>query len=281
MAGFTKLHTTILDSSLWEAPWPIKGVWITMLAMADCQGEIMTSLPGLARRATVSVEDCERAINVFLSPDPFSRTPDSEGRRIEAVTGGWRLLNYLHYRMKGDPEDRRRQNREAQQRHRASAIVSNDQQQSAPSAEAEAEANADIKYSSNSQPRPKKRPAAVRSKSENSGGKTLDEILGDCKLAYWAMVDTFGGQSKNYSPVKTATLFVEAVKSHTAELILAKAQGLRASVEDAKFLPQLEKWLEGQGYLNPDSPASRRAASIKGSSRLDKATEDYKRGKNG
>ena len=156
MAGFTKLCSQILDSTIWETPWNIKGVWITMLAAADCNGEVLMPLPGLARRATVSLEECEQAIKLFQSPDPYSRTPDNEGRRIEVVDGGWRLLNYLHYRDERDPEERRRQNREAQQRHRAladvshghhrhraSADVSYGQHASAPSAKAEAEAEAE------------------------------------------------------------------------------------------------------------------------------------------
>jgi hypothetical protein len=33
-----------------------------------------------------------------------------------------------------------------------------------------------------------------------------------------------------------------------------KANALRKQVGDVKFLPQLEKWLSGQGYMNPDIP---------------------------
>ncbi|MCH7825028.1 MAG: conserved phage C-terminal domain-containing protein [Acidobacteria bacterium] len=60
----------------------------------------------------------EAAIERFSSPDPHSRTPDNDGRRIEAIDGGWVVLNYARYRARRDPEERRRQVREAVQRHR-------------------------------------------------------------------------------------------------------------------------------------------------------------------
>jgi hypothetical protein len=69
-----------------------------MLAIANRYGEVQASIPGLARIAAVSVDDCEAAINKFLAPDKYSRTPDDEGRRIEKIDGGWVLLNHAKYR---------------------------------------------------------------------------------------------------------------------------------------------------------------------------------------
>jgi len=67
----------------------------------------------------VSVEQMVAAIDKFSSPDPYSRTPDNEGRRIETIEGGWVILNYTRYREKRDPEVRRQQVREAVRRHRS------------------------------------------------------------------------------------------------------------------------------------------------------------------
>jgi hypothetical protein len=39
-----------------------------------------------------------------MSPDPDSRTPEHEGRRIEVIDGGWRLLNHEKYRAIRDEE---------------------------------------------------------------------------------------------------------------------------------------------------------------------------------
>ncbi len=68
--------------------------------MSDWHGRIEASIPGLANRARVPVEDCRTALDTFQSPDRDSRNPANEGRRIEVLPegGGWRLLNHEHYR---------------------------------------------------------------------------------------------------------------------------------------------------------------------------------------
>ncbi len=118
-----------------------------MLAMADQYGRVMGSVPGLANRARVPLDDARAAIRAFLDPDPDSRTKDFEGRRIEEIDGGWRLLNHAKYRELRAEDDRREQNRLAQARVRdrkrnASSKVSIGQHESAESAHTEAEAEA-------------------------------------------------------------------------------------------------------------------------------------------
>ena len=78
-----------------------------MLAMADKHGRVFASIPGLAKDAVVSIEAARQAIALFLAPDPDSRTKTHEGRRIEEIDGGWRLLNHAKYRAIRDEEDRR------------------------------------------------------------------------------------------------------------------------------------------------------------------------------
>lgn len=93
-------------------------VWITMLAIADKNGEIQASIPGLARIAGVPVPDTEIAIQKFLEPDEHSRTPDDEGRRIEKIDGGWSLLNHAKYRAMASKDESKTSNAERQRRHR-------------------------------------------------------------------------------------------------------------------------------------------------------------------
>lgn len=101
---FTKLFSSITESTLWCEPDRVRIVWIAMLAMADSRGRVWASLPGLANRARVPLADAEDAIQRFLSPDKHSRTADNEGRRIEPIDGGWRLLNHEKYRNIRDEE---------------------------------------------------------------------------------------------------------------------------------------------------------------------------------
>lgn len=101
--SFVKLHGTILDSSIWSQPHYVRIVWITMLAMADMDGIVSASVDGLARRAVVTIAECEKALQVFMSPDPHSRD-GSTGERIEKVPGGWLILNHAAYREKRTPQ---------------------------------------------------------------------------------------------------------------------------------------------------------------------------------
>lgn len=98
MGGYTKLFSSLLDSTIWLQPDGVRLVWITMLAMADRCGEVGAAVPGLAKRAGVSIEVCTQALNIFMSPDQYSRSVEYEGRRIKRIDGGWRLLNYEKYR---------------------------------------------------------------------------------------------------------------------------------------------------------------------------------------
>lgn len=143
MTGFAKLFSTIVTSSIWGEPDSVRIVWISLLALADRNGEVAASIPGLARIANVAREPCEEALRVLLAPDPDDRSGVADGRRIEAISGGWRIVNYLTYRERGRNEDRREYFREAkrQQRTRLST-KSTPVHASQPRAEAEAEAEA-------------------------------------------------------------------------------------------------------------------------------------------
>ena len=119
MTGYTKLFSSITDSTVWREPDRTRLVWITMLAMADADGYVAASVPGLADRARVPLEDCLKALEAFRAPDEWSRTKEYEGRRIMDVDGGWQLLNHGKYRAIQDAEHRREQARLGMQRLRA------------------------------------------------------------------------------------------------------------------------------------------------------------------
>jgi len=75
-----------------------------MMAMCDHVGRVHASVPGLAHIAQVTLTECQVALDCFLAPDRYSRSQDHEGRRIEPIEGGWRLLNYQKYRELIDTE---------------------------------------------------------------------------------------------------------------------------------------------------------------------------------
>ncbi len=121
MAGYTKLWSDIVNSTIWREEMHVKIVWITMLALSDQNGLVMASVPGLADASRVSLDECVDALDRLKSPDKWSRTKEHEGRRAEDVEGGWLLLNHEKHRSRIDSEKRKEQVREAVRRHRQKA----------------------------------------------------------------------------------------------------------------------------------------------------------------
>jgi hypothetical protein len=60
---FTKLFSSITESTVWDEPDRVRLVWITMLAMADKHGRVWASVPGLA---TVFDRDGKHCNAIFL-----------------------------------------------------------------------------------------------------------------------------------------------------------------------------------------------------------------------
>jgi hypothetical protein len=117
--NYTKLLSSITDSSVWKEDDRTLRVWIAMLAMADRDGYVWASVDGLAYRARVTEEEAEAALAKFMSPDKRSRSRDHEGRRIEEVDRGWLLLNHSRFRDMRDEDERRRKERERKRAQRA------------------------------------------------------------------------------------------------------------------------------------------------------------------
>ena len=119
MSGYAKLFSEILMSSIWDANDHTRLVWITMLAMADHTGFVKGTPPVLAALARVPPDRCDAAVVILSSPDLASSTQDNEGRRVEKVAGGWKILNYTKYRNRLSENPVSVAARERQQKHRA------------------------------------------------------------------------------------------------------------------------------------------------------------------
>lgn len=100
MSGFTKLVPEIIQSSIWNEPPEIRCVWIAMIAMKDQDGNLRGNNQTIARMANVSLDWADKALHKFQSPDPYSNNPVNEGRRIEAIPGGWHVVSHELYRAK-------------------------------------------------------------------------------------------------------------------------------------------------------------------------------------
>jgi len=121
---FVKLFQQILDSSIADDR-RLRHFFTDLLLCADSTGLVMMTHGAIARRIGASLEEVEWGLNALMQPDPHSKTPDNEGRRIEPVDGtgyGWKILNYEHYRAVKDAEQMRDTTRERVRRFRAKKL---------------------------------------------------------------------------------------------------------------------------------------------------------------
>ena len=118
MRGFALLWAKILDSSIWMESKETRLVWITMLAMKDSEGVVMASPKALAWRARVSDGECEEALRVLSGPDRDRPGQEHEGRRIEVVEGGWRIINADKYRFSTEAKREFWRKQKAEQRQK-------------------------------------------------------------------------------------------------------------------------------------------------------------------
>lgn len=126
-------------------------VFTNLLAHCDKTGDVDMHPRAIADEVGLTVDEVTAALAELEAPDPESRSPEENGRRIIRLDDhrawGWRVVNYVKYRAIRDEADRREQNRMAQAAWRernkprkpASASVS---QRKPESAQAEAEAEA-------------------------------------------------------------------------------------------------------------------------------------------
>lgn len=118
MAGYTKLFSSILDSTVWQESKETRLVWVTMLVMKNRNQIVEASVPGLAKRAGVAISEAEMALERLKEADPYSRTQEHEGRRIKDVDGGWLVLNGEKYRDKMSADEVRAYKAQKQKEYR-------------------------------------------------------------------------------------------------------------------------------------------------------------------
>src|SRR5277367_999230 len=116
--SFAKLFSSITESSLWSEPTHVRVLFVSMLARADATGFVEAAQPGLERLANLTAKEVAEGIIVLESPDPCSKNPANEGRRVLKVPGGWMILNYEEYRNRRGDEERREYMRHYMQDYR-------------------------------------------------------------------------------------------------------------------------------------------------------------------
>lgn len=98
MNTWTPLFSKIVDSSIWAEPDYVVKIFLTMLALKDSDQVVRYNAFALAQRAHKTEKEVLDALKILSSPDKKRLEPQPfEGRRIERVDDGWKLLNGQFY----------------------------------------------------------------------------------------------------------------------------------------------------------------------------------------
>jgi hypothetical protein len=107
VSGYTPVFDSIFQGSLC-GKYPDLPVWLVLLAMQQRGGIIDAHPSYIATVSGIPQADVEAAIARFCEPDPSSRTPDHDGRRLDPLPDrgfGWRVLNHDKYRNKARKQE--------------------------------------------------------------------------------------------------------------------------------------------------------------------------------
>lgn len=97
---YAKLFQQVLTSSLTEnEPIDVRGVFFMLMAAADKSGNVLGSDSTIARIINVPLEQFKTCMEALLKPDPASRSPEFEGRRVVPLERGlgYLLPGYVKY----------------------------------------------------------------------------------------------------------------------------------------------------------------------------------------
>jgi len=107
--SFAKVYQKLWDGTL-GPPTPPSGWQVLTVLLAHCnaQGIVDMTPSAIANRSGMTLEAVQEGLRILEAPDPESRTPDNEGRRIVLIdehrTWGWRIVNHEVYRSSSDAQ---------------------------------------------------------------------------------------------------------------------------------------------------------------------------------
>ncbi len=258
---YAKIFKSLFEGSLRGRPDEIL-VFVNLLTNAS--GEFCDRhFRAIAEETGLTIEQVRVAIAALESPDPESRSPDEDGRRIlrmsEHRDWGWRIVNLEYYRKLKDEEDRREYMRNLMRKRRSTghsgakavgsplAGVSKCGERLAELGQAEAEAEAtcaeapEITRNCGGQTEKKPRankvllealvsldgsdPATTTKSAWGRAGKALKDIVAVSPDVTVDLIELQAGRYRQKYP--KATLTSSAIATHWSALLAFRAQTIQ------------------------------------------------------
>ena len=118
---YGKIFESMYDGTL-SADWKAMVTFQQFIVLADSEGVVDYTPPALSRRTGIPLDIIEHGIEKLEQPDKYSRSSESDGRRIvrldEHRPWGWLIVNYEHYRDIARHSDKREKSRERKRKQR-------------------------------------------------------------------------------------------------------------------------------------------------------------------
>lgn len=117
MSGYTPAFESIYTGSL-HGQWPTAAVWASLLPLIDSRGRIDMSFQAIATMTGWPIDLLRQGITKLEEPDPDSRSPAEEGRRLVKLdpnrSWGWRVVNHGLYKERARDKQRSADGRNAE-----------------------------------------------------------------------------------------------------------------------------------------------------------------------
>lgn len=112
---YGKVFESIYDGTL-AGHWQAIVTMQQLIVLADENGVVDMTADAISRRTTIPLKIIEAGLDHLARPDPLTRTPGEDGRRIVLLDDhrpwGWRLVNHAKYRALRNLEQKREADRQ-------------------------------------------------------------------------------------------------------------------------------------------------------------------------
>lgn len=118
---YGKIFDSMYEGTLY-GQWEAIVTFQQFIVLCDADGVVDMTPPAISARTSIPLEIITKGIKTLSDPDPYSRTPGADGRRIELIDEhrpwGWVIVNHKKYQSLQDADTVRAQTRERVARHR-------------------------------------------------------------------------------------------------------------------------------------------------------------------
>lgn len=233
---YGKIFSQMYDGTLaTRGPWQALVTFQQLIVLCDQKGIVDMTHEAIARRTTIPLDIVHIGIAALEAPDPDSRTPTHEGRRILRLSDtrnwGWQIVNYAHYRSLRSLEERREYMRQYQRERRAVEALAD---------------SASVNRCKQSNPCSKQEAGSKKKAKVASANGAADQLVSGFP-EFWAAYPR--KKSKGAAEVTWGRL---NPGQELQQQILAAVTAAKASAEwlaeGGKYIPYPATWLKARGW---------------------------------